>query len=155
MPEGFFGTGADLLIDTLIVAVAFVVVTMGIAWRMARHHRFTTHRNIQIVLASVLALAVTALEMDLKLNGGISKIAKGRLAGTPLFWSVLAVHLSFAIPTAAVWGGLIAVSLLRFPRPPRPSGFSRIHRRWGRVGMIGMLGTGVTALVFYLVAFVL
>ena len=155
LPPGFFGTDADLLIDIIIVALPVVLTVMTLAIREAKQGRWSRHKAIQITLASVLAVVVTALEIDLRLMGeGVMAIAENsRFAGTGVVRWTLNIHLVFATSTAILWIGLIATSLRKFPSPPVPGAFSSTHRFWGRIAAIDMALTAITGLIFYGVCF--
>ena len=154
-PRGFLGTEADVLVDTIIVAIVLVVPALLVSWRLARRGRYTAHRNIQLSLAAALGVALALFEYDLYLLGGAEGLfAPSVHAGSAALNGLLRVHLSFSISTAVIWVTLIASSLWRFPNPPTPNAFSRAHRLGGWAGMLGMIGTGITGLALYLLAFV-
>jgi len=157
IPRGFLGTDADLLIDVIIIALPIVMVVMVFAIREARSQRWSRHKAIQITLAAVLAVVVTALEIDLRtMSEGIMVMAeRSQLAGTGWLRWTLNVHLVFSTTTALLWIWLIVMSLRRFPSPPRPGAFSDKHRFWGRVAAIDMALTAATGLLFYVLCFVL
>jgi len=155
LPGGFLGTDADLLIDVIIVALPIVVGLMIWAIRKARAGDFRGHRNVQIALASTLAVVVTALEIDLHyMSDGIMEMAAAsRYSAETLQW-VLNLHLVFSTTTAILWIGLILLSLKRFGPEPTPGAFSRAHRFWGRVAAIDMALTALTGGLFYVLCFV-
>lgn len=155
-PQGFLGTRADLLMDIVIVALVAVVPIVLYNWRLARHGRYGQHKLLQVGLALLLAVVVGVFEVNLRLQGGIFEATKASAyAGTPTlnFW--IYFHTFFAITTIFIWGGLIVLSLRRFPSPPIPGAFSTTHKRWGRIGMVWMLVTGVTSLPVYIYGFAL
>ena len=118
--------------------------------------RLQKHKALQVGLALLLAVVVGLFEYNLRLQGGIFEATKASgYAGTATldFW--IYFHTFFAITTIVIWGGLIVLSLRKFPSPPSPGAFSATHRRWGRLGMIWMLVTGVTSLPVYLYGFAL
>ena len=157
LPRGFLGTDADLLIDVIIVALPIVMVVMVLAIREARRGHWSRHKAMQITLASVLAVVVTALEIDLRMmsEGVMEMAARSRFAGSGLLRWTLNVHLVFATSTALIWFGLIVSSLRKFPSPPRPGAFSARHRLWGRIAAVDMALTAGTGLLFYVLCFVL
>ncbi|MCO4771076.1 MAG: DUF420 domain-containing protein [Deltaproteobacteria bacterium] len=155
IPRGFLGTEADLLIDIIIVALPVVLGVMVLAIREAKQKRWSRHKAIQITLASVLAVVITALEIDLRMMGdGVMAISEqSRFAGTGIVRWTLNVHLVFSTSTAILWIWLIVMSLKRFENPPRPGAFSERHRFWGRIAAIDMALTAITGLIFYGVCF--
>ena len=153
MPPGFLGTEADLLMDLLVTVVPGILVVMALSWRFARSGAWTTHRNIQVVLTIILALAVTALEVHIATSGGIEALLGGGEPPAGLR-GMLNIHLLFAFSASLTWIGLVVTSLIKFPNPPSPGAFSARHRFVGRVGMVTMVGTAITAVAVYAVAFV-
>jgi len=155
MPPGFLGTDADLLIDLIIVALPVVLLVMGYAIREAKRGNWSRHKVIQITLASVLVVVVTALEVDLRLIGEdvMTQAGGSRFAGSGVLVWTLRIHLVFSTTTALLWGWLIVTSLRRFPSPPRPAEFSARHRFWGRIAAVDMALTAATGLLFYALCF--
>ena len=154
LPRGFLGTDADLLIDVIIVALPIVLGVMVWAIVQARRKQWTTHRNAQITLAAVLAVVVTALEVDLHyMSDGILEMAAGSRFSAEALQGLLNVHLVFSTTTAILWVGLIALSLRRFGDPPTPGAFSARHRFWGRIAAVDMALTALTGLAFYVMCF--
>ena len=157
IPGGFLGTDADLIVDTIVVALPVVLVLMSIAIRAARRRRYAHHRAMQLGLAIVLTIAVTALELDLRFAGdGVMELARrSRYAGTGVLEATLSIHLVFATSTALLWIALIALSLRRFGNPPRPGAFSRTRRILGWTAALDMAATAVTGGIFYVLCFVM
>jgi membrane protein implicated in regulation of membrane protease activity len=157
VPRGFLGTDSDALIDLIIVALPVVLLVMFYAIREAKKQRWSRHKAIQITLAVILAIVVTALEIDLRtMSDGVMKMAeRSRFAGTGLLRWTLNVHLVFSTSTALLWIWLIVSSLRKFESPPKPGDFSRKHRFWGRIAAIDMALTAGTGLLFYVLCFVL
>lgn len=155
LPKGFLGTDADLLIDVIIVALPIVLGVMVWAIRKAKQRDWTTHRNAQIALTAVLAVVVTALEIDLHyMSDGIMEMAAASKYGAETLNWVLRVHLVFSTTTAILWIGLILMSLKKFGSPPKPAAFSARHRFWGRIAAVDMALTALTGLAFYVLCFV-
>jgi uncharacterized membrane protein YozB (DUF420 family) len=151
VPPGFLGTEADLLMDLLVVVVPAILAVMAIAWWKVRGKAYEVHRNIMVTLTCVLAVAVTALEVHIATSGGLAAILGGELQ--PALHRMLQVHLAFAFTAAFTWIGLVAVSLVKFPKPLRPGTFSARHRLFGRIGMVSMIGTATTSVAVYALAF--
>ena len=156
LPRGFLGTRADILMDTVVVALALIVPALLFSWRKARAGEYSLHKRLQVTLFSALAVAIILFEIDLRMSGGIYEMTAGsRFAGTLLHHGSIWFHVALSIATAAIWIWLFVASLRRFPSPPVPATFSPTHRRWGRLAMIGMGLTGITGLELYVVGFVL
>ena len=147
---GFLGTRADWLLDLVICALVVIVPAVAVSWRLARRREWVKHRNIQVGLVSVLTVAVSAFECDLRAAGGIWELTRASgYAGTALLRAVVYTHMTFSISTAALWISLTATSLAW-----HPSRFAIWHRWLGRLAMTDMLLTGATAVPLYLLAFV-
>jgi putative membrane protein len=154
--DGFLGTRASLMLDLIVVAIAAVLVVL--AWSVYQvkyHRRYALHKRVQIVLAVVLLVAVTAFEIDIRLHGWEDRAA-GKLGGTAssLVRNALYVHLFFAVTTVVLWPVVLVRALRNFPNPPMPAAHSPWHLFWARLAALDMLGTAVTGWIFYWLAFV-
>ena len=156
LPQGFYGTSADILMD-LLVTVQIVIVPMLIwSFVSARKGNYQRHKNIQILLASAIGVAVIAFEIDVRLSGGAMEMFKSSsLYNGTFLWVFLGIHLFISTTTAIIWIWLMILSFKRFPNPPVPNDFSAKHRFWGKLGMIGMTLTGLTGIGVYILGFAL
>lgn len=155
--DGFLGTRASFMLDA--VCVGMVVVMLALTWsiRQARVRRnYQLHKRVQLGLAALLLVVLTAFELDVRLNGWQHRAA-GSLDGRPTqaVFTALGIHLCFAITTVVLWVVVIVRALRRFPNPPVPNEHSAFHRRFGWLAVIDMLLTTVTGWVFYILAFAL
>ncbi|MEW4530852.1 MAG: DUF420 domain-containing protein [Maioricimonas sp. JB045] len=148
----------DVVVSALVLVVpllAYSLYTVKIA------HNFVRHRNLQLLLAGVLLVAVVAFEVDMQLHGGWEKIvnkdeSSPRLGPEQLseVRRILSIHLVFAISTPLLWAATIVLALRRFPNPPVPGPHSRLHKVLGWLSTVDLTLTSVTGLWFYYVAFV-
>lgn len=162
MTRGFLGYDASLMLD--VVVCALLAVVPALLWSLYEvkvRRRYALHRNIQLVLAAVLLLAVLLFEVDMRLQGGWRNIinrdpSNPRLAGEALdqVRTLLYVHLCFAISTPILWGATIYLALKRFPNPPLPGPHSELHKKLGWLSVLDLVMTSVTGLTFYYMAFV-
>ncbi len=157
--DGILGTRGSIMIDFVFLAMFAVVPIMAISIYLAKVRRqLDWHRRIQLILGAVLAVAVTAFELDMRLFTDWQALA----APSPYFqagswclvWVSLAVHLCFAIPTTLLWVFVIVQALRHFPTPITPNAYSVKHIFWARLAALGMLMTAVTGWGFYWLAFV-
>ena len=154
--NGFLGTRASFMLDLVVVAMLVVVILMGWSIRQVKTHgHFMLHKRMQLILAALLAVTVTAFEIDMRLHGWEDRAA-GMIGGSAstAVWGALAIHLCFAITTVVLWPVVIGLALWRFPRPPAPGSHSASHRRWARLAAWDMLLTAISGWIFYLLAFV-
>jgi putative membrane protein len=106
--NGVLGTRGSLMLDVVFLAMFLVVPVM--LWSLAQvrwHGRYDLHRRIQVALGSVLAIAILALEVDLRLHDWRQRAEPSRFWrdgpwNDAIDWSLL-VHLAFAIPTPLIW----------------------------------------------------
>jgi uncharacterized membrane protein YozB (DUF420 family) len=122
---------------------------------LAKRGKYTAHKTLQVVLASVLLVAVAAFEVDMRFFTNWRALAEPSpyyLSGV-VGWSLL-VHLIFAVPTLVLWIVVTIAALRKFDEPARPGSHSRFHRRWGMAAGYGMFLTAITGWVFYYLAFV-
>jgi putative membrane protein len=155
--DGFLGTRASFMLDVVFLAMFVVVPVLGWSVWLVRYRRnFSLHKRVQLALAGVLLVAVTAFEIDMQFLSKWEERAVRPPATTPSnnVYAALYVHLVFAVTTAALWVWVVVQALRRFAKPPAPGEHSRQHMLLGRVAALDMLLTAVTGWVFYWLAFV-
>lgn len=161
--HGFLGYDASFMLDFVVTALVLIVPVLAASiWLVRYRRRYALHKQLQLLLAAVLLLAVGAFEVDLQwVHGGWKNVVNKspdspRLTGDDLAFvqQVLAVHLIFAISTPIVWAVTIVLALRRMPSPPAPSPHSRLHKLLGWISTIDLVLTSITGLAFYYVAFV-
>lgn len=156
---GFLGTRGSFMLDLVFMAMFLVVPVMF--WsihQVRRYRRYEVHRWAQTILGMVLAVAVLAFEVDMRIHGW-----RDRAEPSP-FWKVgaindpidysLILHLAFAIPNTLVWFFVIIQAWRHFPRPATPGPYSTRHRRSAWIAAFLMTSTAVTGWIFYYLAFV-
>jgi uncharacterized membrane protein YozB (DUF420 family) len=145
------------MIDVVVVTMLAVLPVMAWSIRQARSgRRYLLHKRVQLTLALILFVAVTAFEVDIRLHGWEMRTAggaEGAEVPSAVRWA-LGVHLVFAVSTLLLWPVTIVQALRRFPRPPAPSQYSSTHRRWAWLSAVSMSLTAVTGWIFYYFAFV-
>lgn len=161
MVDGFLGYRTSFMLDVVVCALVLVVPTLVYSIYVVKFRaKFVVHRNIQLALAVVLLLAVTAFEVDMQwLQGGWKNVVAKRaipltaeqLSGVQ---SVLWIHLVFAISSPLLWATTIFHALKRIPNPPAPSNASKLHKLLGWASTVDLTLTSVTGLWFYYFAFV-
>jgi len=154
--DGFLGTRASIMLDVVCAGMVVVVAVMTWSIRQVRyHHRYVLHRRVQLGLAALLLVVISAFEIDVRLHGWQERAA-GEIGGQASFevLTVLTVHLCFAVTTVVLWIMVLILAWRRFPNPPAPNSHSAFHRRWARVAAWDMVLTAVSGWVFYVMAFV-
>lgn len=162
MSDGFLGNDASFMLDFVVSALVLVVPVLAYSlFAVKVQKKYLLHRNLQILLAVVLLVAVSAFEVDIRLHGGWENIVNKdpqdpRISGEALqsVRQLLYVHLVFAISTPFLWGGTFWLAWKRFPSPPRPAEHSQVHRKLGWLSTADLVLTSVTGLWFYYAAFV-
>jgi uncharacterized membrane protein YozB (DUF420 family) len=157
--EGFLGTRASLMLDVVFLAMFAVLPVLGLSIYLVRVRRaYALHKRLQLALAAVLLVAVTAFELDMRVNGWRERARPSAYYGSEGQWGLvdlsLAVHRVFAISTAVLWVWVVAGALRKFPNPPQPGPHSDWHRRLGWLAAVDMGLTALTGWIFYLLAFV-
>ena len=167
--NGFLGTRASIMRDVVFVAMFVVLAVMAWSIFLVRfRQQYTLHKRIQLTLGLVLLVTVSAFEVDMQWLTEWELRAAPSPYFVPDFSSAtpaaakwgstvgrsLLVHLSFAVPTFALWVFVIIQGLRHFPNPPLPAPYSRRHKLWGRLAAFGMTMTSLTGWVFYYLAFV-
>jgi uncharacterized membrane protein YozB (DUF420 family) len=155
MTDGFLGYKSSLMLD--VVALSLLLVVPLLVWSLYLvkvMRRYVAHRRLQTLLGLVLLVAVSAFEIDMRMQGGIDGIlAKRTVPLTPdqrsFFNGLLAVHLVFAVSTVLLWGLTLILAWKRMPEPPAPSPHSRLHKRLGWLSAIDIMLTAITGLMVY------
>ncbi len=158
--DGFLGTRASLMLDVVFLAMFLVVPVMGVSVALVKYRRaFVLHKRLQLALGIVLALAVTAFELDMRINGWRHRAVESPYYESNDPWCgvmlALWVHLVFAVTTAVVWVAVIVRAMRRFPAPPKPGEHSASHIFWARLAAADMFMTALTGWIFYILAFAL
>jgi len=161
MANGFLGFPAStLMLDVVVSALVLVVpILLFSLYLVLVKKNYKAHRNVQLILAVVLLIAVVLFEIDMRLHGGWQQIVNrpaGRLSPERMatIQQALYIHLVFAVSTPVMWAITIVGALKNFSNPPTPVPYSKIHRRLGWISVIDLTLTSVTGLIFYYLAFV-
>ncbi len=158
--NGFLGTRGSLMLDVVFLAMFAVVPLLALSIYVVKYRRaYDLHKKLQIVMGTVLLLAVVAFEVDMQ----FLTVWEERAEPSPYFssqskWSCpagisLLVHLMFAVPTFVLWIVVMVQALRLFASPPKPGKHSLSHMLWGKLAAVGMVGTAVTGWIFYYLAF--
>jgi uncharacterized membrane protein YozB (DUF420 family) len=152
---GLLPTRGSLMLDVVFLATFAIVAFLAISIYVVRRRQYRLHSRIQLTLAIVLIVAITAFEIDLRFFTDWRSLARH----SPYYESGwvdrwLAIHLCFAIPTPLIWIAAIGLAVRWFGWDPRPNLHSLKHRRIGWLAAGAMAMTMATGWVFYYVAFV-
>jgi uncharacterized membrane protein YozB (DUF420 family) len=145
------------MLDVVFLAMFAVLPVLAVSIYLVKQRRaYALHKRIQITLAAVLLVTVTAFEIDLNY---VTKDWRPLAEQSRFYESgwvdrCLWIHLTFAVPTPLIWVFVIMQALRRFPNPPAPNEYSRRHARWGWLATVCMFGTAITGWLFYWMAFV-
>lgn len=154
-PSGFVPySRASFMMDFVAVAMAGILPVL--AWSVylvKRHKNYRLHKLVQLSLGTVLLVAVSLFEVDVRLYGWRQNATLSPYYNTILF-PFLYFHLLVACTTTVLWIATITLAVRRFPKPPVPGAHSPLHRRLGWAGTIGMFATSITGWTFYWMAFV-
>jgi putative membrane protein len=161
MSDGFLGYKTSFMLDFVVCALAFIVPALIYSLYLVKvSKRFTAHRDIQLVLAVILFIAVGAFEIDMQIvQGGwkavvdkrVDKLSPEQISSVQ---KVLWIHLVFAVTTPILWAVTITLALKRIPKPPAPCPHSHLHKKLGWASTVDIVLTSVTGVWFYYVAFV-
>lgn len=155
IPPSLIGSRADLLIEAVVVAELVAIPVLLRAIRAAREGQYGLHKALQLTLASIFAIATVALEVDIRLAGGMAYFsAGGRYEGTIFLNAVLYGHLAVAAVNAALWSVFPVVSWRRFRAQLLPGTFSALHRTLGWWAVVAYALTSGSGLLLYIVGFV-
>lgn len=151
--HGFLPTRGSVMLDFVFLAMLLILPVLKFSVMQARARRIALHRNLQVGTAIALLVAVVLFEVDMRFYTNWRLLAEP----SPLYaWCVplLAVHLLFAVPTPFLWGWVIYGALRNFDRDFQGPYLAQ-HRLAGRIAAWMMYATGLTGILFYVVAFVI
>ncbi len=172
MKDGFLGYPTSFMLDFVVCALVVLVPLLVFSlWVVKVRKSFTLHRNLQVLLAGVLFVAVGAFEVDMQwVQGGWEKVMSKQLeaiegipsdtqiaahqARSDRARRVLHIHLVFAVSTPILWLVTLVLALRRFPKPPVPGQHTKLHKSLGWGSTLALVATSVTGVWFYYVAFV-
>lgn len=154
IPNGYLGTRADVIIDTVVVLFAlWPFIVFGII-RLASKGHFQAHRNLQIFIFLLAFILVLALEIDLRFSDLLVEIKQTSMYSSTFAKTIFGIHLFIALFTFVSWLTLLIRSARRFKKT-LPGNFSRQHRLWGIIVLVGLVLTSITGIAMYAVVFVM
>ncbi len=149
--EGFLGTRADLLIDTIMIASGLIPLGMMFAIAFVSKGKIVWHKNLQILLLLLMTVVVMVLEVDIRLGDVTTRVHQSNYWGSAILAWVFGAHLFLALSTFFIWVWLVLKSSLRYPQP-----FEHFHHAlWGRILFVDLVLTLITGWVVYLLLFAL
>ncbi|MFN0019038.1 MAG: DUF420 domain-containing protein [Pirellulaceae bacterium] len=158
--SGFLGTRGSLMLDVVFLAMFAVLPLLALSIYLVKQKKYAQHKLINLILGTVLLIAVLAFEIDMRFFTEWEDLAKD----SPYFdatrkWTSVAglaliIHLCFAVPTLLLWIFVIVQALRKFPSPPIPGEHSHAHSKWAWLAAGGMFMTAITGGTFYYLAFV-
>ena len=146
--EGFLGTRADIIVDTVMVASTLLPFFLIIAIRYAQKEKYDMHKWLQIVLFTVVNILVIGLELDIRIGGLDKVIARSPYHDSTELLSIFLIHLFFAISSTLLWLWLIVVSAKRYPIH-----FTFPHKKYGKIVFVDIVMTMLTGWVLYAMVF--
>jgi uncharacterized membrane protein YozB (DUF420 family) len=158
LPGFIPGANGSFMLDFVFTAMFGILLALGYSIYLVKYRRkYELHKRLQLVLASVLLVAVLAFEIDMRFFTDWEVLASRSRFYVENTWDAvwisLTVHLCFAIPTPVVWIYVIVQALRKFPNPAAPGKHSADHKFWGWLAAAGMLLTAITGWIFYVLAF--
>lgn len=153
LPNGFLGTRADILMDFVVVGIIITPLLMFYAFRLANGGRYIAHRNLNMILVSVLLLVVVLFEIDIRLAGGSKAFIGGsHFADAPFLTWLLRVHITIAVTSFLGWVLLEIKSFKSFLKI-LPGEFSSNHKKFGIAIFCGVILTAITGVSVYILSF--
>ncbi|SMF50045.1 Protein of unknown function [Pseudobacteriovorax antillogorgiicola] len=144
---------APIVVDIMAVVLVLVLPAIVLSIVLAKRRQYLLHKRIQQVIAVVMGILIIGFEYEMRTMGW-RQIAEDSPYYDSYVMPALIVHLLFAIPTFVLWILVVYGAAKNFGTPPKPSKYSMIHKRMGRAASYLSFGTGITAWLFYWLAFV-
>jgi uncharacterized membrane protein YozB (DUF420 family) len=114
------------------------------------------HIQIQRRLFFACIIALLVLESMIRFSGGSgSLVANSPYLDTPFFKLILPAHIIGAVLTYILWAIMIIRSNQKYKQAHLPGSFSASHKTLGKITTIGLFYTAFTALIVYLLTFIL
>ena len=144
---------APIVVDLMAILLVLVLPLILTSVLFAKRGQYLVHKRIQMLIAMVMGVLILGFEYEMRTMGW-RHIAEDSPYYESYVMPALIIHLLFAIPTFVLWTITIFGALKNFAGVPKPSSYSMIHRRMGKMASYLSYGTGVTAWLFYWLAFV-
>lgn len=148
---------------TSIITTSVLIVTLLApffalrAVSFAKKKNYQKHIQIQKRTFWTCIVAVLVLELQIRFGGGSGSLVKdSNFLHTAFFKYTLIFHIIGAVLTYVIWGITLFLANKKFKkRQTLPGKFSNIHKILGYMTIIGLLYTAITALMVYMMAFVM
>lgn len=148
--QGFLGTRADIIVDTVIVASALLPFYMMYTFYLAAKGKIALHKRLQEIALFAVAFLVIALEADVQFSNLSEVSALSGYHGTTELTVVFVIHLIFAVSTFIGWTWLVFKSGRIYPE-----GFGEFnHKKWGKIIFADIIMTAVTGWILYAMVFI-
>ena len=124
---------------------------------LAKKKNYIKHIQIQKNTFWACIAAVLVLEGLIRFGGGSGSLVKdSSYLHTAFFKYTLIFHIIGAVLTYFIWGiSLFLANKKHKKRKTLPGQFSTIHRTLGYITIVGLFYTAITALMVYMMAFVM
>jgi hypothetical protein len=146
--EGFLGTRADFIVDTVMVVSAALPFLLYLAIRLAKKEQYEKHKWAQIALFTFVNILVVILELDIRFGGLDAVIAQSHYYNTSTLATIFLIHIFFAISSTLFWFWLIFVSVKRYPVH-----FRFPHKKYAIIVFIDIVLTTITGWILYALVF--
>lgn len=148
----------SLFILTIVLILTLLAPFVALyAVSFIKKKDFAKHAKIQKQLFWICVTAVLILELHIRISGGSgSLVVNSTFAGTAFLKYVLVAHIIGAILTYLLWAINIFWSGSKFRKKlTLPGVSSKTHKKLGFITILGLFYTAITALMVYLMAFIL
>ena len=145
---------ASFMLDFVGLAMVVIIPLLTYSLFLAKVKRqFPLHKKLQLSIAIILAVAVLAFEIDMRVYGWRQYAEVSPYYDSILF-PFLYFHILISTVTVLLWTYVIWQALRNFPNPPASTIFSPKHKKYARAAALGMYLTSFTGWIFYYMAFV-
>lgn len=148
----------NLLLNTAILLITLASPYVAIyAVTLIKKGQMQKHQRIQKILFITCMTALVVLEIQIRALGGSGSLTKNSsYYGTDIFKFILTAHIIGAVLTYLIWATTIFLSSRRYKQKQRlPGSFSGMHRKLGYIIIIGLFYAAITALIVYIMTFLL
>jgi putative membrane protein len=144
---------ANIMFDFVALAMFIVCPVLHYSIGLVKKKKYQLHRNIQIILAGVLLIAVTLFEVDVRVNGWRHLAEQSPYYDSILF-PALIIHICFSMAAVLSWIVMIFQARKIFADGIKPNLMSSKHKKLGHIAKNTMYLTSITGWIFYYLAFI-
>lgn len=148
---------ASFILNLLILLVTLIApFFVAYAIQLARRKEFVLHLKVQKITFFICIISVLVLEAQIRVMGGSGSLSsQSPYYDTTFYSTILLVHIIGAVITYILWSILLIFSNKKYKKGQIPGKYTKIHKTLGIITFGGLIYTALTALIVFVLTFVL